>query len=590
MTATAKTFDLDAALPSLPVPRLEESVARYLASVRPLVDDATYQDVEAAADELLRPEGIGRKLQNALEARAALRDNWLSGWWEDVAYLSYPESLVVNSSIGISTDARDAPGDQAMRAAQLTGGTLDFYLAIENETLLPEVQRDGSSFDMSLLKRFFATTRYPGTDRDRIATFGGGQSRHVVVIRRHRFYDLEVIDASGHRISDGDLMVQFARIIEAADAAPEVPPIGVLTAARRPDWARARDRLASDPDNRLCLDRIDKALFLVCLDSDPAPTFEDLARAGLHGQKGNRWHDKSFHLVIDPQGRFTLHGEHSPVDAGAWVPLIEAIGGPAEPLPAQTETSWPPPRELVFNISSETKSDIADASAVFDKLTRDLDLRIANFTGFGKDLIKTFGTGPDPMLQMSYMLAYYRLYGRLPKTYEAASTRMYKGGRTETIRTASNEALAFVKAMGAADLGAEKKVELLQAAFAEHSKRGKEASTGQACDRHLLGLQLIAREFGQTELPRFFNQEIFKRGWELSTAQLPMKVGFVNHFGAVCPNGYGIGYIIKPDHININVTSFHSHPDTDSGRFLEEITRALEDMRTLLQRVLQKAA
>lgn len=590
MTATPRTFDLDKSLPPLPVPTLEDTVRRYLESVKPLLDPFEYDDAVAAAEELLEPGSVGRQLQAALEERAKTRHNWLSGWWEDYAYLSFPESLVINSSIGISSDARYAPGNQAMRAAQLTGGTLDFYLSIENETMPPELQRDGSGFDMSLMKRFFATNRYPGTDRDRLATFGGGQSRHIIVIRKHRFYALEVIDAEGGRISDGDLMVRFGEIIAAADGAGPAQPIGVLTAARRPDWARARDRLAAIPLNRSTLDRIDRALFVVCLDDEVAANFEDLARAGLHGQKGNRWHDKSLHLVIDPQGRFTLHGEHSPVDAGAWVPLIDAIAGSADPLPPQQEASSPAAVELQWDLPFETANDIAEASVVFDRLTRDLDLRIAHFDAFGKDLIKTFKTGPDPLLQMSYMLAYYRLYGRLPKTYEAASTRMYKGGRTETIRTASNEALAFVKAMEDIGVSAEEKVEKLRAAFAEHSKRGKEASAAQACDRHLLGLKLIANDIGISQLPRFFSQEIFTRGWELSTAQIPLRVGFVNHFGAVCPEGYGIGYIIKNDHININVTSFNSHPETDSSRFLSAIVQALHDTRATLELVQQKAA
>ena len=57
MTTTAKTFDLDATLPDLPVPRLEESIARYLESVRPLVDEETYADVEAA-DPRTRTSGV----------------------------------------------------------------------------------------------------------------------------------------------------------------------------------------------------------------------------------------------------------------------------------------------------------------------------------------------------------------------------------------------------------------------------------------------------------------------------------------------------------------------------------------------------
>ncbi|WP_457832804.1 choline/carnitine O-acyltransferase, partial [Staphylococcus aureus] len=81
----------------------------------------------------------------------------------------------------------------------------------------------------------------------------------------------------------------FRRIIEAADAAPSVPPVGLLTADARQVWARQRDILALNPTSRGNLDRIDRALLLVCLDEGAYPDFEALARAGLHGPKGNRW-------------------------------------------------------------------------------------------------------------------------------------------------------------------------------------------------------------------------------------------------------------------------------------------------------------
>ena len=41
----------------------------------------------------------------------------------------------------------------------------------------------------------------------------------------------------------------------------------------------------------------------------------------------------------------------------------------------------------------------------------------------------------------------YRLYGRPTATYESASTREFYHGRTDTIRSCTNEALAFVKTM-----------------------------------------------------------------------------------------------------------------------------------------------
>lgn len=576
-----RTFDLDRTLQPLPVPTLEDTCERYLASIEPLVDAETFARNKAAVEELKTEGGLGRKLHAALLDRASKMDNWLSGWWENYAYLTYQEPLIINSSIGISTDARVTHPDQAMRAAQLTAGTIDFYLSIVHETLPPEVQRDGSGFDMSLLKRFFSTNRFPGVGCDRIATYGFGESRHLLVIRNGHFYTFEAIRPDGHPLSAGEIMTQFKRIIASADAAPAAPPVGVLTADARLVWARERDWLALHPANRSNLDRIDRALFVVCLDNERHEDFDALARAGLHGSKGNRWYDKSFALVVDLNGRFTLHGEHSPVDAGAWVPLIEKIAGPSPDVEPAPGAGLPQPAAMQWNLFPETLAAIEAAGKTYDKLTGDLDLRIGHFTDFGKELIKTFKTGPDPFVQMSFMLAYWRLYGRLPKTYEAASTRMFRGGRTETIRTASPQALAFVQAMSDGGASREQKLELMRAAFAEHGKRGKDASAGQGVDRHLLGLRLIAAEMGCSELPALYSEEIYKRGWELSTAQLPMKLGFVNHFGAVCHEGYGIGYIIKDDHINFNVSSFRSHLATDSTRFLEAIYAALRDMSGL---------
>lgn len=584
MTETPSTFALDGALPPLPVPSLNETCERYLLSVEPLLDADAFASVKEAVEALRAPGGTGEKLQGLLEAKAALSDNWLGEWWKTYAYLIHPDPIVVNSSIGISSDPANAPGNQAVRAALIAHGAVDFYLSIVNETLPPETQRDGSGFDMSLMRNFMATTRLPGAQGDRLATYGVDEARHIVVIRRGRYFEVPAVTDAGAPVDRASLRVQFERIIAAADAQDAPAPVGVLTAHERPAWARARDRLAIDVTNRKALDRIDRAIFIVCLDDAAHETADQLARAGLHGQKGNRWHDKSLHLIIDREGRFTLHGEHSPIDAGGWCALIDKVALLDEPVEALSDTRHiPEPVELTWRLDAQALADIAAAEQVFDQLTGDLDLYVRSFRAFGKDLIKTFKTGPDPIIQMSFMLAYYRRYGRLPKTYEAASTRMYKGGRTETIRTASNEALALVKAVDDETVSPVQKGELIRAAFAEHNKRGKDASAGFGVDRHLFGLKLIAKDNGISDLPAFFSQEIFNRGWELSTAQVPVRNGFVNHFGPVCPTGYGVGYVIKGDHINFNVTSWRSCAETDSASFADDIERAMSDLRSVLE-------
>ena len=54
---------------------------------------------------------------------------------------------------------------------------------------------------------------------------------------------------------------------------------------------------------------------------------------------------------------------------------------------------------------------------------------------------------PDAFIQMALQLAWYRMRGEFTATYETALTRLFKHGRTETIRTLSTDSRAWVLAM-----------------------------------------------------------------------------------------------------------------------------------------------
>jgi carnitine O-acetyltransferase len=81
---------------------------------------------------------------------------------------------------------------------------------------------------------------------------------------------------------------------------------------------KARDRLIKvDPKNHANLDKIERALFAVCL--EPFSTPEDINashRIFFHGVNGrNRWFDKALQFIVMNNGRAGCCGEHSPSDA-----------------------------------------------------------------------------------------------------------------------------------------------------------------------------------------------------------------------------------------------------------------------------------
>lgn len=61
--------------------------------------------------------------------------------------------------------------------------------------------------------------------------------------------------------------------------------------------------------------------------------------------------------------------------------------------------------------------------------------------------MKASAMSPDAYIQMALQLAYYRDAGKFNLTYEASMTRLFREGRTETVRPCTIESAAWVKAM-----------------------------------------------------------------------------------------------------------------------------------------------
>ena len=130
--AETPMFRYQASLPKLPVPTLESTCAKYLETVQPLLTPNDYARTKSSVASFLTSPHAA-ELQSRLKDRAAQPEtlNWLSDWWNDVAYMGYRDSVVVNVSyfyVHNDDPFRKAP---AARAASLIKAMLPFRELIE---------------------------------------------------------------------------------------------------------------------------------------------------------------------------------------------------------------------------------------------------------------------------------------------------------------------------------------------------------------------------------------------------------------------------------------------------------------------------
>jgi carnitine O-palmitoyltransferase 1 len=89
-------YSCQGVLPTLPLPSLDDTLKRYLRTVRPLYSDAEYHRMELLAEEF--KQTIGRKLQRYLWFKWFISTNYVSDWWEKFVYLRGRSPIMVNSN------------------------------------------------------------------------------------------------------------------------------------------------------------------------------------------------------------------------------------------------------------------------------------------------------------------------------------------------------------------------------------------------------------------------------------------------------------------------------------------------------------
>ncbi|CAO2598112.1 Carnitine O-acetyltransferase [Lemmus lemmus] len=586
------------ALPRLPVPPLQQSLDHYLKALQPIVSEEEWAHTKQLVDEFQTSGGVGERLQKGLERRAKKMENWLSEWWLKTAYLQYRQPVVIYSSPGVilpKQDFVDLQG-QLRFAAKLIEGVLDFKSMIDNETL-PAEFLGGKPLCMNQYYQILSSCRVPGPKQDSVVNFLKTKKppMHITVVHNYQFFELDVYHSDGTPLTSDQIFVQLEKIWNSS-LQTNKEPIGILTSNHRNTWAKAYNTLIKDKVNRESVNSIQKSIFTVCLDK-PVPRVSDdvyrnhVAGQMLHGggsklNSGNRWFDKTLQFIVAEDGSCGLVYEHAAAEGPPIVALVdhvieytkkpELVRSPMVPLPM--------PKKLRFNITPEIKNDIEKAKQNISIMIQDLDITILVFHHFGKDFPKSEKLSPDAFIQIALQLAYYRIYGQACATYESASLRMFHLGRTDTIRSASTDSLAFVKSMDDNNVPTPEESRDVTLQHLPLTVPLPQAIRGEAFDRHLLGLKLQAIE-DLVSMPDIFMDTSYAIAmhFNLSTSQVPAKTDCVMFFGPVVPDGYGVCYNPMEAHINFSVSAYNSCAETNAARMAHYLEKALLDMRSLLQ-------
>ncbi|ELW47128.1 Carnitine O-palmitoyltransferase 1, liver isoform [Tupaia chinensis] len=525
-------FSFQRSLPRQPVPSVQDTVRKYLESVRPILSEEDFDWTSVLAEEFLRLQAS--LLQWYLLLKSWWASNYVSDWWEEFVYLRSRNSLMVNSNYYMMDFLYVTPTPlQAARAGNAVHALLLFRHRLNRQEIPP-------------YEKIFNSTRVPGAQRDYIRHLR--DSRHVAVFHRGRFFRVGTHSRNG-LLPPRALEQQFQRILDdPSPACPQEEHLAALTAA--PSW-------------------FDKSFTLIVFSN---------GKLGLSVE--HAWADCP---IAGHMWEFTLATE--------CFQLGYSTDGHCKGRP---EPTLPQPQRLQWDLPDQIHPSITLALRGAKILSENIDCHVFPFSHFGKSFIRRCHLSSDSFVQTALQLAYFRDRGQFCLTYESAMTRLFLEGRTETVRSCTREACDFVRAMEDQEKTDPQRLVLFRVAVDKHQALLKAAMSGQGVDRHLFALYVVSR-FLHLQTP-FLDQVHAEQWQlstsQIPVQQMhlfdvhnyPDYVSSGGGFGPADDHGYGVSYIFMGDDtITFHISSKKSSTKTDSHRLGQHIEDALLDVASLFQ-------
>jgi carnitine O-octanoyltransferase len=376
------------------------------------------------------------------------------------------------------------------------------------------------------------------------------------------------------------------------------PGLGSLTTNERSVWKEARDELISVSDhNKRLLDRIEKALSVLVLDDNTPTTTQEIFEHSMTGDPNNRWADKSITSIAFKNGTFGANADHTPYDGfctGIMTHFlmisVEECGGQwNEHLGAGTNSHlarYEEPELFEFQLSPSISVTLFESVEHFRTVCATIGVLHDTFNHFGKAILKEHRLHPEAFVQCAIHAAYYRQHGKMAPAYVTASTRRFYNGRTETCRSCYTEMRDFAKLINEQTSNSNDRRSqtygLLKRSVSRFQELMNEATNGQGCDRHLMGIYLTAILEGK-KIPELFDDELVQQtnNYILSTSC----AGYWNVCGGVPPlveDGYGCFYGIEDNAITFGLTAYKTSKQTNLKLFYANLNDILLEMQRVL--------
>eukprot|EP00906_Rhabdomonas_costata_P011200 RCo015856 len=581
----------------LPIADLNEALDLFLKTAQPLASPEELERTKAVVEGFRAPGGMGQTLYKRLQEHASKwgHSSWLQKWWNHIMYLQWRGANAVNVNYyflfaedpGLPVRTSDVRvkelGIQALAGARMLTGILDFRQRLLDGTEPPEGGKVPQC--VAMWKYLFNDCRVAAPDQDEFHLYNPNLHNHIVVIRKNKYYTFSVLHADGRRLSTADLAAQLQAVITQAGSEDDLN-VGILTADDRDRNLAARKQLLAD-GNEASLEALQSAILAVCLDDSAPVSREECSKLLWHGDvaaRNNRWYDKTVSIVVFRNGKMGCQIEHCMFDGTPTRHLMCSVlenlrAGKVNHGDPKATPNLPVPTQLKFILTTTTVRMIQESGKRFDDYVAVHDLRVLAFQGYGAAAIKKMKCSPDAFAQVAIQYAYYKQFGKQAATYESTNMRTYLHGRTETTRSATAEAGAFLAAIS--DPKTDKKVsyDLFMKAIAAHSDYIKKASAGKGVDRLFLGLKLCLKP-GESD--PLFDDPVFVRSknWLISTSHLAHELVDGWGFAETDPEGVGVGYSVKDQMMQFTVTCPHKARGW-SLNLVEYLDQALLEMRAL---------